>query len=828
MGVMLSAAFALTNCTSEMDQPVQAPSAEGAFEIIAKTADTKTVNDGMSTLWEGGDTINVFHAAAGSEDYVNDGMFTIAEADVEDGRFTGDLGAAVEADGTYDWYAFFPYTEQKESPADATSGYAYIGYSKGLNQTGYDNMGALRGSVCPLYGVAKAVAGDKVPGMTMQHLSSAVAVQITNENEEPLTIKTVSFTAPEPIVGSFYMTFADGEPTYVPSGDTYVNSTAVVNVKEGTALAKGESATVYIAIKPFTAVTDDDLTLVVNGYEKYLTMTNDVTFHAGKIKTLKFKYDYVPKGKTVTFDFNANEWDLPLSAQDAGKQDLGNIVEPVVSGDVAMTAYNPEGAKTKIRMWQGSSTVDLRAYKGSSLAFSVPEGFVITKVTLDGSDIGDNVFTIPSGTYASKVWTGKSNPVIFTVKSDAEATVKLNAVTVEYEAGTGDSPELPEQGEPSEPEEPEQPEDPSDVQAITVAEFNGLEDGDTVYELTGTITEIYQEYNSQYNNVSFYIEDETGKVLIFRMSCEGVDDPSAITVGDEITVQGKKTTYNGSAQMASGGKYISHTDKAAPTPEEPGEAETVTLAEFLAAETSTTQLYRISGEIVSISEMSTQYNNATLTLSDGTTSVYVYRMKPKTGDSIDQIGLTLGDILTVEGNRGDYNGDPQMTNGVYVSHEDVVVEEPNDAYTLLFGASYNSQSVSSYTDTWTVTNEGFTATMQNWNNNKNEWSYVKAGRKKEASVATITTGSVSEAISSVTMTVDNILNVAKINSLKLYVASDEAFTSPDVYQVTPSVGTVEFEITSPASNRYYKIEVDCQSHGTKNGIIQVSKVTYLF
>lgn len=673
MGVMLSAAFALTNCTSEMDQPVQAPSAEGAFEIIAKTADTKTVNDGMYTLWEGGDTINVFHAAAGSEDYVNDGMFTIAEADVEDGRFTGELGAAVEADGTYDWYAFFPYTEQKESPADAASGYAYIGHSKGLNQTGYDNMDALRGSVCPLYGVAKAVAGDKVPGMTMQHLSSVVEVQITNENDEPLTIKTVSFTAPEPIVGSFYMTFADGEPAYVESDANYVNSTAVVNVKEGTALGKYETATVYIAIKPFTAAAEDDLTLTVNGYEKTLTMTNDVTFHAGKIKTMKFKYDYVPAGESVTFDFNANEWDLPLSSQDAEMGDVGNIVEPVVSGDVTMTAYNPEGSKSKIRMWQGNSKVDLRAYKGSSLAFSVPEGYVITKMTFDADAMPDASVTAASGTFASKVWAGQSNPVVLTFAEDA-STIKINSVTVEYEAGTGDSPELPEQGEP---EEPEQPVDPSEPTAVTIAEFNAAEDGG-VYELTGTITEIYEAYTEQYNNMSFYIEDATDRTLIFRMSCEGVADPTSITVGDDITVQGTKTTYNGSAQMAQGGKYISHTDNEEPEPEEPGEAETVTLAEFLAAEVSSTQLYRITGEIVNIGEINAQYNNASLTIADESgDEVYIYRMKTADDAAIDQLGLTVGDILTVEGNRGVYNGNPQMVNGVYLEHEDVEVEEPD-------------------------------------------------------------------------------------------------------------------------------------------------------
>ncbi|MDY4899670.1 MAG: hypothetical protein SO194_02555, partial [Sodaliphilus sp.] len=57
----------------------------------------------------------------------------------------------------------------------------------------------------------------------------------------------------------------------------------------------------------------------------------------------------------------------------------------------------------------------------------------------------------------------------------------------------------------------------------------------------------------------------------------------------------------------------------------------------------------------------------------------------------------------------------------------------------LFGKDYNSKAVSSYTDSWSATNAGFTVNLQNWNNNQNAWDYVKAGRKNEASVATITT-----------------------------------------------------------------------------------------
>jgi hypothetical protein len=146
-------------------------------------------------------------------------------------------------------------------------------------------------------------------------------------------------------------------------------------------------------------------------------------------------------------------------------------------------------------------------------------------------------------------------------------------------------------------------------------------------------------------------------------------------------------------------------------------------------------------------------------------------------------------------------------------------------YTLLFGTDYNSKKISSYTDSWSVTNDGFTCLMNNWNNNNNGWNYVKAGRKNNASVATIVTDApISEAISTVTMTVDAV-TAAKINSLKLYVSSSEDFADAQVYNATPAVGDVEFDVTTPASESYYKIEVDCAS-GSSNGLITVSKVVF--
>ena len=143
----------------------------------------------------------------------------------------------------------------------------------------------------------------------------------------------------------------------------------------------------------------------------------------------------------------------------------------------------------------------------------------------------------------------------------------------------------------------------------------------------------------------------------------------------------------------------------------------------------------------------------------------------------------------------------------------------------LFGKDYNSEAVSSYTDSWSATNAGFTVNLQNWNNNQNDWDYVKAGRKKEASVATITTAeAIDKAINKVAVTVSD-ATVALIISTKLYVASDVDF-SKDVQTitVTPAVGTLEFVVPKPAANQYYKFEANCKKG--ENGLISVSKLEY--
>ena len=85
------------------------------------------------------------------------------------------------------------------------------------------------------------------------------------------------------------------------------------------------------------------------------------------------------------------------------------------------------------------------------------------------------------------------------------------------------------------------------VKTVTVAEFLAAAEDDTMYQLTGVIISVT---NTTYGN--FYLKDATGEVLIYGLcSPEGTQKywaDSGAKVGDTITVQTVRTSYNGSPQ----------------------------------------------------------------------------------------------------------------------------------------------------------------------------------------------------------------------------------------------------------------------------------------
>ena len=332
LGMALAASLSLTNCTEKIEGPIAPATPAGIpFEISADIS-TKTTNDGLATQWATGDAINLFHAEAGTAGYVSDNDFTLDATRV--GVFTGNLSSALDPSKSYDWYAIYPYNKALTTPANnaTTDKYFYVGGRSDTPavQNGNNSTSHLVERYAPLWGKVANVPSNEKPSMIMQHLASVVKVKVTNTTEKPLTVNSVAFTSTEPIVGQFYIDVTGAAVEYTTAKGLFNSSTASLTVNGATPLAKGESALYYIPIKPHTVAKDKVLKISVNGYEKPLTLPKDVTFTAGKIKTLAFNFDkvvvdYVTIPWTEDFSENLSLYTLNQSSKQSSDNYAGGI-----------------------------------------------------------------------------------------------------------------------------------------------------------------------------------------------------------------------------------------------------------------------------------------------------------------------------------------------------------------------------------------------------------------------------------------------------------------------------------------------------------------------
>ena len=295
-GLMTAAVISLTNCQPKELGTEVLPGK--TFTIAATTQmDTKTTNDGMSTLWEAADSVNVFFGESAAKGTIQKGAGSK--------QATFEI-AGTAPSGAVDWYLFFPYNSHMTDP-NGTAGYNYIGHSKGLNQDGFDNMSALRGNVCPMYGVAEGKTADEVL-VTMKQLTSVIEFNLTNNTGSAVVVNSISLNATEDIVGTYYINFASDPVVYTSSGDSYVYNTATVNIEDGS-LNNGESGKAYLPIKPYTHDSSKTFDVTVNctvgdeAYSEVISLSpsgNQCVFAAGKIKKVNLNLNKLtPKSDSI-------------------------------------------------------------------------------------------------------------------------------------------------------------------------------------------------------------------------------------------------------------------------------------------------------------------------------------------------------------------------------------------------------------------------------------------------------------------------------------------------------------------------------------------------
>lgn len=216
----------------------------------------------------------------------------------------------------------------------------------------------------------------------------------------------------------------------------------------------------------------------------------------------------------------------------------------------------------------------------------------------------------------------------------------------------------------------------TDVKKVTIAQFNAAaESKDVWYQITGTVKNLKD--GDQYGN--FDLEDETGSVYVYGLLSEKGGEKkkfqdlvaaNGIKNGSKITIIANRSSYKDQIQAANA--YFVSIEAGGGDSAGDG-SKVVSVADFLAAATSTDVWYKLTGTVKNLKD-GDQYGN--FDLEDSTGSVYVYGLlaekegeKKKFQDLVTAKGIKNGSKITIIGNRAEYKGTAQVGNAYFVSIE---------------------------------------------------------------------------------------------------------------------------------------------------------------
>lgn len=542
------------------------------------------------------------------------------------------------------------------------------------------------------------------------------------------------------------------------------------------------SAPTYFAIKNITLPEGKtDFTLSF-GSERYLYEATDNTFNWDEFKT----YVSIDGQKWVRPEFAFAGGSLPN-----GRWDLASTTLTVPTGTTSFYIYfaptiGSAYAIDDLKLVQAASA-------GTALDFANGEEFEVGDNTTGGGNTGDIPDGTGEGTLESPYDAAKATKVASALADgETKASVYVKGIVKSFK------------------------------------------------DVTGIAT---------YGNISYYITDADGAANFYVFRGKYLDNANftsedQLKVGDEVVVYGDLVNYMGNTPELAQGNYIVSLNSSTgggnsgggetPSIDKPASLVKATIAEFLAAEEDDTW-YELTGEIVKI-ETGNAYGN--FTIKDATDEVYIYGMTSKWVGSNDKsfasLGLKETDIVTLGTLRGSFNGTPQgggsLVPAYYISHEPGagLPEDPSGTVELTFSAD-TQEKAGSYTSEWSATIGTNSWKIVNFNNNNNQWSYIKCGHKSTSNTATITTkNALAGTITSVVVQVDKIIDASKCTT-KLEVASDASFSNiVETVNVTIAQGEVNYALTTPQTNCYYRLVFDCIGlGGSTNGNVQISKVKYL-
>ena len=209
--------------------------------------------------------------------------------------------------GNLDWYAVYPGI--METASHPGKGMVTFGVSN-KSQSGNNNMEHLAKQDV-LFG---KVLNTKEPVITMQHIGTLMEFAVTNASDTEFTVKSISITAPDVIVGEFRLNLTKETPLDKTDG---FNQSGIytLTVNDAEPIQRDKTARFYQILTPFTVASGKSVSITVNTdkgfWSKTMTANSPINFIAGTKNTANL--DVRPEQdvelkehKNITINFGNN------------------------------------------------------------------------------------------------------------------------------------------------------------------------------------------------------------------------------------------------------------------------------------------------------------------------------------------------------------------------------------------------------------------------------------------------------------------------------------------------------------------------------------------
>lgn len=299
--------FLPTSCTKENFDDFQ--DEELVEMIITVGGNTKTSNDGDSTLWSENDELSVIHSAPNATTFWLS-PFTYYPSY----GYNAFYGTVSKLSANNDWYAVYPYNASHTSAESVSLTFPAL-----QTQTG-NSTAHLAGTDFPMVGKATNVARSTDLSIRMENLLAVAEFKVKNTISKAITVEQIEFTASSPIAGAFSVNLTGDAP--VLTAGAAATKTVKLDVAEVEQIAADGDGMFYMGVAPFQASAGTTLKFKIlakdadgNTIPFYysLTLKNDATFTSNEFQTIQLDFD--DQHQTNPDAGSAGEVELPVGGE---------------------------------------------------------------------------------------------------------------------------------------------------------------------------------------------------------------------------------------------------------------------------------------------------------------------------------------------------------------------------------------------------------------------------------------------------------------------------------------------------------------------------------